>query len=132
MQCVAEDRDEAEGGAIDERGAVEPGARPVERRQEPELVGAAIAVDREPHQLGERPLARRLRHETGVLANETLRLRLQPEAELVLESHRSQQPQRVVREDARRDRAEELRLEVGAAAERVDRPRRPRAAPRSR
>ena len=125
LQGVAEDRDEAEGRTIDERGAVEPGARPVERRQEPELVGAAIAVDREPHELGQRPLARRLRHQPGVLAHETLRLRLQPEPELVLEPHRSQQPQRVVREDARRDRTEELRVDVGAAAEGVDRPRRP-------
>ncbi len=119
-QALAEDRDEAKRGPVDQR-TIEPRARPSERRQQAELVGPPVTLDREPDELGERPLPRRFRDERRLVAHEPFRLQLEHEAELVLEPHGAQQAQRIVREHGRRDRADQLRIEVRAPAVRVDR-----------
>ena len=118
---VAEDRDEPESGSIDQRWAIEACTRPFERRQQPELVGAAVPVDGEPDELGQRPLASRPRDELRLLPHQPLRLGLELEAELVLEPDRTQEAQGIVREDLRRDSANDIGLQVGLPAVRVDR-----------
>ena len=100
--------------------AIEPRARPFERRQQAELVGPPVALDREPDELRERTLPRGLCHERRLLAHEPFRLLLEHEAELVLEPHRAQQAQRIIREHGRRDGTDQLRSEVRAPAVRVD------------
>ena len=109
---VAEDRHEPECRTIHERRAIEAGARTVERRQQPQLVGPPVPLDRQPDELGQRPLARRLRDEVGLLPHEPLGLRLEPEAELVLEPDRAQEPQGIVGEDLLRDGTDDLRLQI--------------------
>ena len=67
-----------------------------------------------------------------MLADQPLGAPLDREAELVLEAHGAQQPQRVVLEHAGVDGTHELRLQVAAPVERIDVARRPGAAGRSR
>ena len=96
--AVAEDRDQPVVGRVP---AVEPVVDPAaERREQPERVEPPEAAGREPPQLGEDPLARRPVDERRLRADQLLGLRDDPEAELVLEADRAQQPQRVVLEDA--------------------------------
>ena len=75
---------------------------------------------REPLELAQDPLPGRLRDELRRSPQQRLRLGLEAEAELVLESDRAQKPQRIVLEDPLRDSAEAARLEVAATAERID------------
>ena len=117
---VSEDRDEPESRSVDQRRAIEAGARTVERRQQPQLVGPPVPLDRQPYELGQRPLARRLRDEVSLLPHEALRLGLEEEPELVREPDRAQEPQRIVGEDSRRDGADDLRLQIGLPPVRVD------------
>ena len=53
-------------------------------------------------------------------ADELLRQRREPEAELALETHRAQEAERVVLEDRLRDRAQAAQLDVLEAAARID------------
>ena len=73
----------------------------VPKSRDPEH-GALDPVGAQATQLVEDPLARRLRDKSGLRTRELLRLRIEPEAELVLEPHAAQQPERVVVKD--RDR----------------------------
>src|SRR5207248_10759410 len=66
--------------------------RAAEPLEQPELREAAVAVDGEAAELRQDPLARRLRDEAGVLADERLRAGLEPEAELVLEPDGAEAP----------------------------------------
>jgi len=66
-----------------------------------------------------RALPRRPRDERGVRGDELLGLRIEPEAELVPEAHCAKKPQRIVREDARRDDADDPCLHVCPAPVRV-------------
>ena len=119
-EAVAEHRDEPHVGR---RVAERPEAleRTAERREQPELVESLEAGSAEADELREDPLARRLRDEPRARLHEPLRLRIEPEAELVLEADRAQQAERVVAEDSRRDRAKRLAVEVAEAAERIQR-----------
>jgi hypothetical protein len=62
-----------------------------------------------------------LHDEVRLLPHEALRLRLEQEPELVREADRAQEPQRIVGEDRRRDGTDDLRLQVGLSAVRVER-----------
>ena len=112
--------DEDEAGRVRRVDALEACDRAAERLEQAELVGATEAVRREALELAEEPLAGRLADAARRLPRKLLGLLVEPEAELVLEANRAEQPQRVVREDRRADRAEPPRLQVGLAAERVD------------
>ena len=119
LESVPEDRDETVVGRVE---AVEPvGDRPAQRLEQAEVVESPEAARREPPQLGDDPLSRGPGDEGGVLPHQPFGLLVEAEAELVLEPDGPKQPERVVREDGVADRAEPLRLEVVAPAERIDR-----------
>src|SRR5919204_433462 len=128
-QAVAEDRNQPVFGRVD---AVEPVVDPpAERLEQAQIVEPTVAVGGQPPQLADDPLARRVRRERRVLPDEPLCLVLEPEAELVLEPHRAQQPERIVHEDALTDGAQQLLVQIAQAAEGVDRlPARERAGDR--
>ena len=65
-------------------------------------------------------LARDELHRRRLLAHLLEQLGVRLEAELRDEAERPDEPQRILAEALRRDRAQAARLEVGAAAERVD------------
>ena len=91
-----------------------------ERPEEADLVEPPEAVAREPLELADDPLARRLADAAGVRPEELFGGRVELEPELVLEAHGAQEPQRVVGEDRLRDGAKRARSEVLPAPERVD------------
>ncbi len=110
---------------------VEPSHVAAKRTKQPELVQPAEAGGRETLELAEHALAGRFGHELRVAADERLGLLVQAEAELVLEPHRTEQPQRIRAEHAVGDRPQRLRAEIRDAAERIDRVGRPET-PRDR
>src|SRR5919106_1468064 len=120
LEVPAEDDHEQEAGRVDEIDRVQPLERASERAEEPELVGAPEPFRGEALQLAEEALARGLRDARDRLAQEPLRLLVEPEAELVLEAHRAEEANGVVGEDAGRDGPETARLQVGPPAERID------------
>ena len=120
LEPLAEDRDQREPRRVRRVDAVEARRGAPERLEQAELVRAAEAVGREPLELAQDPLPGRLADEPGGGPHELLGLLVEPESELVLEAHRAQEPQRVVREDGRPDGAKTARRQVGLAAERVD------------
>src|SRR5205085_9422647 len=78
---------------------VEPVERAAERREQPELVQTAEGGGLEPREFVQDPLAGRARDQRGVLAHQPLGFAIHPEAELLLESDRPQEPQRIVFEN---------------------------------
>ena len=115
-----EDDGEPEVGRVEGLQEVAALERAAERREQAELVEAPEACGRQALELGEDPLARRPRSEVGVRADELLRQRREPEAELVLQADGAQEAERVVLEDRLRDRAQATQVDVLEAAARVD------------
>src|SRR5439155_11819251 len=120
-QVLAEDNHEGVVRVIAGVQTLLPVERTTKRREQAKLVEPAEPVRREASQLGEDAFTGRLGDEVRVLPHEALRLRGKPEAELVREPYRAQEPQRVVFEDRLGNRAKNARLEVGCSAERIDR-----------
>ena len=116
-ELVAEHDDEPEVGVVERIEAIVELAS--ELREQPDLVETAVAGRRESLELRERALARRLRHESRRRTEERLGSLVHPEPELVLEPHRTQEPEGIVEEDRLRDRPDDARREVGAPVVRV-------------
>ena len=91
-----------------------------ERLEQAELAEPLDPVGAQTAELVEDPLARRPGEERGLRARQLLGRRVEPEAELALEPHPAQEPQRVVVEDGVRDGAQRLPLDRVAAVERVE------------
>ena len=84
------------------------------------IAGLGVVGLEQPPDLGEDALAARPVGQVRVAAGEPLGLGVDGEPELVREPHQAQQPQRIVAEHLLGDRPQPPRLEVGAAAVRVE------------
>src|SRR5207237_2564508 len=72
--------------------------RAAELREQPELLEAPVAACAQALELGQHPFTSRLRSELGLRTDELLRQGREPEAELVLQAHGAEEPERIVRE----------------------------------
>ena len=115
---VAEDGDEAVARRVN--AVVQPLERAAEPREQAELVEAAEACAREPLELTEKSFSGRRADPVSMRAEELVRRRVEPQAELVLQAHGAEEPERIVGEDRLRDGPQRASLEIGAARERID------------
>ena len=116
-EALAEDGDEPERRIVE--GVDRPLERTTQRVEEAQLVETPIPVRRQAVELTQDPLARRPADEGCGLAYQSLGPLVHAEAELALEPHRSQQPQRIVHEDRVRNGPDNASVQVGAAAVRI-------------
>ena len=91
-QFLAEDGDESEIRVVQRVEAVVEDA--AERLEQLDVLEPAIAVRREPSELGEHALTGRLDHERGRRTQERLRALVHVEPELVFEAHGAEEAQR--------------------------------------
>ena len=116
-EVLAEHDDEPEVRIVERvQPVVQRASQPSEQA---DVVEAAVAGRREPFELCERPLAGRLRHERRRRAEQGLGALVHAESELVLEPHRTQEPERVVDEDRLGDRPDDAGRQIGAAVVRI-------------
>src|SRR5262245_9447030 len=117
---VTEDRNQDVARRVCLIDPLEAGDRTPQGREQTQLVGAPKAVRRQALELADNSLSGRLANARRGYARELLRRLVKPKTQLVLETNRTEEAQRIVVEHRPADRPEPPSREVGLPVERID------------